>query len=64
MGAAELDLIVGGLVVKPDEVLVVVLPEDATPMFGDEIRKVLNDLGLAGRSVVIRGNVKLATVPR
>lgn len=60
----DLHVNLGGLVVGPDEVLVVVLPEEATPMLGDELRKALDAIGLVGRSVVIRGDVKLATVPR
>jgi hypothetical protein len=55
---------VGGIVVKPDEVLIIVVPEETTPMFGDELRKALNGVGLEDRSLVIRGDAKLATVPR
>jgi hypothetical protein len=60
----NVELTLCGLVVGPEDVLIVVVPEQTTPMFGDELRKALNGLGLADRSLVIRGDAKLATVPR
>jgi hypothetical protein len=59
-----MELQLNGLVVKPDEVLVVALPDTATQMEADEVSKALRDVGLEGRTLVVVGAAQLAAVKR
>ena len=58
-----MELQLNGLVVKPDEVLVIVLPERAETVV-EEVITALDAVGLTGRTLVLTGdNIQLATVP-
>lgn len=58
-----MELQLNGLVVKPDEVLIITLP-GGTQMLCDQIAQGLREVGLSGRALVIAAaDVQLATVP-
>lgn len=59
----NLSIELGGIVVNPGDVLVVVVPERARPV-AEQIVDALDAVGLTGRALVLTGDdIQLATVP-